>query len=86
MTGASRGIGRAIARELARTHRVIGTYRSRADAAASLKSETGEVLQGTETDSLGPFTFQQVPPGVYDLTFDLESQEVFISSLELMND
>jgi hypothetical protein len=55
-------------------------------AFVSLKNETGEVLQGTETDSLGQFTFQQIPSGVYDLTFDLESQEVFISSLELMND
>lgn len=55
-------------------------------AFVSLKNETGEVLQGTETDSLGQFTFQQVPPGVYDLVFDLDSQEVFISSLELMND
>lgn len=41
VTGASRGIGRAIAIELARTHRVIGTYRSRPDAAESLRSETG---------------------------------------------
>ena len=55
-------------------------------AFVSLKNETGEVLQGTETDSLGQFTFQQVPPGIYDLTFDLDSQEVFISSLELVND
>lgn len=55
-------------------------------AFVSLKSQTGEILQGTETDSLGQFTFQQVPPGLYDLTFDLDSQEVFISSLELVND
>lgn len=55
-------------------------------AFVSLKTESGEVLQGTETDSLGQFTFQQVPPGIYDLTFDLDSQEVFISSLELVND
>ena len=41
MTGASRGIGRAVARELARTHRVIATYRARADAAESLRAETG---------------------------------------------
>ena len=41
ITGASRGIGRAIAIELARTHRVIGTYRSRPDAAESLRAETG---------------------------------------------
>ena len=41
VTGASRGIGRAIAIELAKTHRVIGTYRSRPDAAQSLRAETG---------------------------------------------
>ncbi len=41
VTGASRGIGRAIAIELARTHRVIGTYRSRPDAAESLRAATG---------------------------------------------
>jgi NAD(P)-dependent dehydrogenase (short-subunit alcohol dehydrogenase family) len=41
VTGASRGIGRAIATELAQTHRVIGTYRARADAAESLRDETG---------------------------------------------
>jgi NAD(P)-dependent dehydrogenase (short-subunit alcohol dehydrogenase family) len=41
ITGASRGIGRAIAIELAKTHRVIGTYRSRPDAAESLRAETG---------------------------------------------
>jgi len=41
ITGASRGIGRAIATELARTHQVIGTYRARADAAESLRAETG---------------------------------------------
>lgn len=41
ITGASRGIGRAIATELARTHQAIGTYRARADAAESLRAETG---------------------------------------------
>jgi 3-oxoacyl-[acyl-carrier protein] reductase len=41
VTGASRGIGRAIAIELAKTHRVIGTYRSRPDAAGTLRAETG---------------------------------------------
>ena len=41
VTGASRGIGRAIATELARTHDVIGTYRGRRDAAESLQAETG---------------------------------------------
>jgi len=41
VTGASRGIGRAIATELARTHNVIGTYRRRLDQAESLRAETG---------------------------------------------
>lgn len=41
VTGASRGIGRAIAADLARTHQVIGTYRGRLDAAESLRAETG---------------------------------------------
>ncbi len=41
VTGASRVIGRAIAIELAKTHRVIGTYRSRSDAAESLRAATG---------------------------------------------
>ncbi len=41
VTGASRGIGRAIATELAKTHHVIATYRGRRDAAESLQAETG---------------------------------------------
>lgn len=41
VTGASRGIGRAVATELAKTHQVIGTYRGRRDAAESLRAETG---------------------------------------------
>ena len=46
VTGASRGIGRAIAVELARTHRVLATYRARRDSAESLRQETGaEILQ-----------------------------------------
>jgi NAD(P)-dependent dehydrogenase (short-subunit alcohol dehydrogenase family) len=46
VTGASRGIGRGIAIELARTHRVIATYRGRRDAAESLQAETGcEIFQ-----------------------------------------
>jgi NAD(P)-dependent dehydrogenase (short-subunit alcohol dehydrogenase family) len=39
ITGASRGIGRAVAIELAKTHHVIGTYRGRHDSALSLASE-----------------------------------------------
>jgi 3-oxoacyl-[acyl-carrier protein] reductase len=41
VTGASRGIGRSIATELAKTHQVVATYRDRRDAAESLASETG---------------------------------------------
>ena len=41
VTGASRGIGRAIAAELANTHEVIATYNSRRDMAESLRAETG---------------------------------------------
>jgi 3-oxoacyl-[acyl-carrier protein] reductase len=46
VTGASRGIGRGIAVELAKTHDVVGTYRGRKDAAEALRSETGcEIVQ-----------------------------------------
>lgn len=46
VTGASRGIGRAIAIELAKTHNLIGTYRDRRDAADQLREETGcEIFQ-----------------------------------------
>jgi 3-oxoacyl-[acyl-carrier protein] reductase len=46
VTGASRGIGRAIATELAKSHQVLGTYRGRRDAAESLHAETGaEIFQ-----------------------------------------
>jgi 3-oxoacyl-[acyl-carrier protein] reductase len=46
VTGASRGIGRAIAVELAGTHTVIATYKVRRDAAESLRAETGvEILR-----------------------------------------
>jgi len=41
VTGGSRGIGRSIATDLARTHRVIATYRGREDAARSLQEECG---------------------------------------------
>ena len=46
VTGASRGIGRAIAQELAASHRVIATWKERRDAAESLREETGaEIFQ-----------------------------------------
>ena len=41
VTGGSRGIGRAVAVELSRSHRVIATYRGREDAARELASEIG---------------------------------------------
>lgn len=46
VTGASRGIGRGIAQELSRTHKVVATYNRRRDRAESLRDETGaEILQ-----------------------------------------
>lgn len=46
VTGASRGIGRGIALDLARTHTVVATYRGRRDAAESLQAECGaEIVQ-----------------------------------------
>jgi len=44
VTGASRGIGRGIAIELSRTHRVVATYRGRRDAAESLAAEAGVAI------------------------------------------
>ena len=44
VTGASRGIGRAIAQELASSHRLVATYRGRRDAAESLAAETGAAI------------------------------------------
>ena len=46
VTGGSRGIGRAVAVELSRTHRVIATYRTREADARSLRDETAaEIFQ-----------------------------------------
>jgi 3-oxoacyl-[acyl-carrier protein] reductase len=41
VTGASRGIGRGIALELSKTHRVMGTYLESRDRAETLRAETG---------------------------------------------
>jgi 3-oxoacyl-[acyl-carrier protein] reductase len=61
VTGGSRGIGRAIATELAKTHRVIATYRGRKDAADSLHEETGcEIFQceiGSRDDRVALLAF-----------------------------
>lgn len=71
VTGASRGIGRGIAIELARTHSVIGTYRGRRDAAESLREETGaEIFQcdvGSSADREGLIEFAQQKFGRIDL-------------------
>src|SRR5919106_3927756 len=48
-------------------------------AFVSLQSSGGQPLKATETDSLGQFAFRQIPSGVYDLIFDLETQEVALT-------
>jgi NAD(P)-dependent dehydrogenase (short-subunit alcohol dehydrogenase family) len=53
VTGGSRGIGRAIARELAPTHHVIATYKGRRDAAESLQAETGAEIFQCDVSSPG---------------------------------
>ncbi len=54
VTGASRGIGRAIATELSRTHQVIGTYKSDRASADSLASETGaDIVQCDVSSAVG---------------------------------
>lgn len=55
-------------------------------AFVSLQSSAGLLLRATETDSLGQFTFRQIPSGIYDLVFELEDQEVAITGLEFEND
>ncbi len=51
VTGASRGIGRAIALDLAKTHVVVGTYRGRRDAAESLRDECGAEIAQCDVSS-----------------------------------
>ena len=51
VTGASRGIGRAIATELSTTHEVIATYRGRRDAAESLRDTTGADIVACDISS-----------------------------------
>ena len=61
VTGASRGIGRGIAAELAATHHVIATYREREDAARSLQQEYGveifriDLASGADREALIDF-------------------------------
>ena len=51
VTGASRGIGRAIAVELSRTHHVIATYKSNVEAARGLTGETGAEIVRCDVSS-----------------------------------
>lgn len=55
-------------------------------AFVSLQDTSGRWQRATETDSLGQFTFRQIPSGNYDLIFDLETQEVAIPGLEFQHD
>ena len=71
VTGASRGIGRAIALELSSTHQVLATYRGRKDAAESLRAETGaEIFAcdiGSSEDRLTLLAFAKSHFGQIDL-------------------
>jgi NAD(P)-dependent dehydrogenase (short-subunit alcohol dehydrogenase family) len=71
VTGASRGIGRGIAEELARTHSVVATYRGRRDAAESLQAQTGaEIFQcdvGSRDDRQALIQFTRERFGRLDL-------------------
>jgi len=55
-------------------------------AFVSLQNKAGKLLKGTETDPYGQFAFRQILPGIYDLIFDVGSQEIAILDLELSND
>ena len=71
ITGASRGIGRGIALELARTHALVATYRGRLDAAETLRAETGaEIIQadiGSAADRVRLLAFTREKFGRLDL-------------------
>ena len=51
VTGASRGIGRAIAIELAKTHAVVASYRGNVAAAESLRKQTGADILRSDISS-----------------------------------
>lgn len=71
VTGASRGIGRGIAIELAKTHDVVATYKGRRDAAESLAAEIGCAIcqcdVGSSPDRLALMTFCKERFGKLDL-------------------
>lgn len=50
VTGGSRGIGRAIAEELSRTHQVIATYNTNCQAAKEVAAATGAVMLPCQLD------------------------------------
>ena len=52
-------------------------------AFVSLTGKSGDVVQGVEADRLGQFAFRRIPPGTYDLVFDLQGQEIAITDLDL---
>jgi NAD(P)-dependent dehydrogenase (short-subunit alcohol dehydrogenase family) len=70
VTGASRGIGRGIAQELSKDHRVIGTYLGSRDHAESLKAETGceifrcDISKPEDRASLMAFAGETFPEGL----------------------
>jgi 3-oxoacyl-[acyl-carrier protein] reductase len=51
VTGASRGIGRAIAVELSKSHSVVATYRENREAAQLLRQETGAEIIKSDISS-----------------------------------
>jgi 3-oxoacyl-[acyl-carrier protein] reductase len=72
VTGASRGIGRGIAIELARDHKVIATYLGSREQAESLRAETGcEIFRcdiGNPADRAALIAYaREVFPGGLDL-------------------
>jgi 3-oxoacyl-[acyl-carrier protein] reductase len=71
ITGASRGIGRGVAIELSKTHRIVGTYKGRLDAAESMAAETrAEIFQcdvGSAADRAGLIAFALEKFGQIDL-------------------
>jgi hypothetical protein len=52
----------------------------------SLQSNSGAFLKVTETDSQGQFVFREISSGVYDLFFDLETQQIAVQGLQVRND
>jgi hypothetical protein len=67
---------------------VLGTAKTgnAVSAFVSLQNNTGQILRATETDPQGQFAFREISSGVYDLIFDLETQEIAVHGLEVGND